>query len=144
MATDPIFVCEILSTFIVTSFRGERCPSGKCWARQTRKKATKEINVRSNLYLHITKIFCMTDCLPMVFYVIFYSHDIVWYCMELLCILWYCIVFMSFHCIIWYCMVLYYILRYCMVLHCWLRRAGCISQDTYLLYLIIIDSTMFL
>ena len=31
-------------------------------------------------------------------------------------------------------MVLYYILRYCMVLHCWVRRAGCISQDTYLLY----------
>ena len=30
-------------------------------------------------------------------------------------------------------MVLYYILQYCMVLHCWLRRAGCISQDTYLL-----------
>ena len=63
-------------------------------------------------------------------------HGIVSYCMELLCILWYRIVFMSFHCIIWYCMVLYYILRYCMVLHCWLRRAGCISQDTYLLYII--------
>ena len=63
-------------------------------------------------------------------------HGIVWYCMELLCILWYRIVFMSFHCIIWYCMVLYYILRYCMVLHCWVRRAGCISQDTYLLYFI--------
>ena len=42
--------------------------------------------------------------------------------------------FMSFHCIVWYCMVLYYILRYCMVLPCWVRRAGCISQDTYLLY----------
>ena len=42
---------------------------------------------------------------------------------------------MSLHCIVWYCMVLYYILRYCMVLHCWVRRAGCISQDTYLLYL---------
>jgi len=62
-------------------------------------------------------------------------HGIVWYCMEFLCILWYPIVFMSFHCIVWYCMVLYYILRYCMVLHCWLRRAGCISQDTYLLYI---------
>ena len=61
-------------------------------------------------------------------------HGIVWYCMEFLCILWYPIVFMSFHCIVWYCMVLYYILRYCMVLHCWLRRVGCISQDTYLLY----------
>ena len=48
-------------------------------------------------------------------------HDSVLYCMELLCILWYCIVL---HCIIWYCMVL----------HCWLRRVGCISQDTYLLY----------
>ena len=57
-----------------------------------------------------------------------------WYCMVLLCILWYRIVFMSFHCILWYSMVLYYILRYCMVLHCWLRRAGCIWQDTYLLY----------
>ena len=32
---------------------------------------------------------------------------------------------MSLHCIIWCCMVLY----------CWLRRAGCISQDTYLLYI---------
>ena len=31
-------------------------------------------------------------------------HGIVWYCMELLCILWYRIVFMSFHCIVWYCM----------------------------------------
>ena len=41
-------------------------------------------------------------------------HGIVSYCMELLCILWYRIVFMS---IVWYCMVLYYILRYCMVLH---------------------------
>ena len=27
-------------------------------------------------------------------------------------------------------------LRYCMVLHCWLRRAGCISQDNYLLYIL--------
>ena len=36
-------------------------------------------------------------------------------------------------------MVLYYILRYCMVLHCWLRRAGCISQDTYLLLYIYHD-----
>ena len=31
---------------------------------------------------------------------------------------------MSLHCIVWCCRVLY----------CWLRRAGCISQDTYLLY----------
>ena len=38
-------------------------------------------------------------------------------------------------CIVWYCMVVYYILRYCIVLHCWLRRAGCISQDTYLVYI---------
>ena len=56
-------------------------------------------------------------------------HGIVWYCMELLCILSYCIVFS----IVWYWMVLYYTFRYCMVLHCWLRRAACISQDTYLL-----------
>ena len=34
---------------------------------------------------------------------------------------------MSLHCIVWCCRVLY----------CWLRRAGCISQDTYLLYLLI-------
>ena len=27
-------------------------------------------------------------------------------------------------------------MKECMVLHCWLRRAGCISQDTYLLYYI--------
>ena len=33
---------------------------------------------------------------------------------------------MSLHCIVWCCRVLY----------CWLRRAGCISQDTYLLYLL--------
>ena len=32
---------------------------------------------------------------------------------------------MSLHCIVWCCRVLY----------CWLRRAGCISQDTYLLYI---------
>ena len=31
---------------------------------------------------------------------------------------------MSLHCIVWCCMVLY----------CWLWRASCISQDTYLLY----------
>ena len=31
---------------------------------------------------------------------------------------------MSLHCIVWCCMVL----------NCWLRHAGCISQDTYLLY----------
>ena len=35
---------------------------------------------------------------------------------------------MSCHCIVWCCMVLY----------CWLRRAGCISQDTYLLYIQVI------
>ena len=35
---------------------------------------------------------------------------------------------MSLHCIVWCCMVLY----------CWLRRAGCISQDTYLLYIILL------
>ena len=34
-------------------------------------------------------------------------HGIVWYCMELLCILWYRIVFMSFHCIKWYCIISY-------------------------------------
>ena len=33
--------------------------------------------------------------------------------------------------IVWYCMVLHGIVLY----HCWLRRAGCVSQDTYLLYL---------
>ena len=33
---------------------------------------------------------------------------------------------MSLHCIVWCCRVLY----------CWLWRAGCISQDTYLLYII--------
>ena len=32
---------------------------------------------------------------------------------------------MSLHCIVWCCMVLY----------CWLLRAGCISQDTYLLFM---------
>ena len=34
-----------------------------------------------------------------------FMHGIVWYCMELLCNLWYRIVFMSFHCIAWYCIV---------------------------------------
>ena len=86
--------------------------------------------------------------------------------MELNCILWYCIVSygielylmvlhwycMVFHCIAWYCMVLQDVALYCTVshciilnltilhgialYHCWLRRAGCISQDTYLLYLV--------
>ena len=57
---------------------------------------------------------------------------------------------MVLHGIAWYCMVLHDIALYCMVshcivlnltalhgvalYHCWLRRAGCISQDTYLLY----------
>ena len=50
---------------------------------------------------------------------------IVGYCMELLCMLWYRIVSM------FYRMVLHGIVLYLMVLHCWLRRAGCISQDTY-------------
>ena len=36
---------------------------------------------------------------------------------------------MSLHCIVWCCRVLY----------CWLRRAGCISQDTYLLYQFLIS-----
>ena len=31
------------------------------------------------------------------------------------------------------CMVSYAIL-YCMLLHCWLRCAGCVSQDAYLLH----------
>ena len=42
-------------------------------------------------------------------------HGIVWYCMELLCILWYRIVFMSFHCIVWYCIISYGIAWYCIV-----------------------------
>ena len=93
------------------------------------------------------------------------SHGIVWYCMELNCILWYCIVSygielylmvlhwycMVFHCIAWYCMVLQDVALYCTVshciilnltilhgialYHCWLRRAGCISQDTYIYFI---------
>ena len=72
------------------------------------------------------------------------SHCIVWYCMELNFILWYCIVSYCIafvlHGIAWYCIVLcgialYRIKSYGIALyHCWLRRAGCISQDTYLLY----------
>ena len=74
--------------------------------------------------------------------------------MELNCILWYCIVSygiaLVLHGISLYCMVLqdvalYGTVLHCIVLnlmvlhgialyHCWLRRAGCISQDTYLLY----------
>ena len=30
----------------------------------------------------------------------------------------------------WYCMVLY-----CIVLRSWLRRAGCVSQDAYILHM---------
>ena len=40
---------------------------------------------------------------------------------------------MSLHCIVWCCMVLY----------CWLWRAGCISQDTYLLYLSNLQWTLY-
>ena len=51
--------------------------------------------------------------------------------------------FYAFHCIAWHCMVLHGIALYLMVphifmsFHCWLRRAGCISQDTYLLYIVV-------
>ena len=37
------------------------------------------------------------------------------------------------HVIAFYRMVLHGIVLSLTVLHCWLRRAGCISQDTYLL-----------
>merc|ERR1712237_234760 len=62
-------------------------------------------------------------------------HVIELYPMVLHCILWYCIG------IAWYCEMLHCIVLNLTVLHgialyhCWLRRAGCISQDTYLLYM---------
>ena len=62
----------------------------------------------------------------------FVLHGIVWYCMELICILRYRIDF-KFN-----CMVLHGILLYLTVLHCWLPRAG--SQDFYLLYIINAES----
>ena len=57
-------------------------------------------------------------------------HGIVWYCMELLCILWYRI----FSC---HSIVLYGIVLYLTVLHgiALLASARCISQDTYQFYL---------
>ena len=42
----------------------------------------------------------------------------------------YCIVL---HCIVWYLMLSNSIARYCMLLHCWLRCAGCVLQDAYVL-----------
>ena len=33
----------------------------------------------------------------------------------------------------------YYMVLYCIVLHSWLRRAGCVSQDAYILHNIVID-----
>ena len=61
----------------------------------------------------------------LIFMISIVLPGIVGYCMELLCMLWYRIVSM------FYRMVLHGIVLYLMVLHCWLRRAGCISQDTY-------------
>ena len=53
------------------------------------------------------------------------SHGIVWYCMELNCILGYCIIsygielyLMVLH---WYCLVLHGIAWYCKMLHCIVR-----------------------
>ena len=50
-----------------------------------------------------------------------------WYCMVLQDVALYCTVL---HCIVLNLTVLHGIALY----HCWLRRTGCISQDTYLLY----------
>ena len=36
---------------------------------------------------------------------------------------------------VWYLMISYdSIAWYCMLLRCWLRRAGCVSQDAYILH----------
>ena len=64
------------------------------------------------------------------------SHDIVLYCTELNCIIWYCTVLQVI------ALFSYGIARYCMVLHgivlylgiALLAPAGCFSQNTYLLY----------
>ena len=64
-------------------------------------------------------------------------HGIVWYCMDMLCILWHCIVLhvIALHCMVLHGIVLYQygIAWYCIVGF----GAGCISQDTYLLYICI-------
>ena len=70
----------------------------------------------------------------------FYAfHCISWHRMVMHGYALYLMVLHSFacHCIVlygiaWYCIISYGIAWYCIV---WLRRAGCISQDTYLLYI---------
>ena len=57
-------------------------------------------------------------------------YDIEWYCMILYCIALYCIKsYVQYYTVLHGIALLY---------HYWLRRESCISQDTYLLYYIII------
>ena len=71
-------------------------------------------------------------------------HGIELYLLVLHCILWYYIG-IAWHCMLLQDVALYCTVSHCIVLnftvlhgialyHCWLRRVGCISQDTYLLY----------
>ena len=52
-------------------------------------------------------------------------HFWVWYCMELNCILWYCIISYGIELylmvLLWYCLVLHGIAWYCKMLHCIVR-----------------------
>ena len=66
-------------------------------------------------------------------------HGIVWYRMEFLCILWYPIVFMSFHCIVWYCFISYGIAWYCIVGF----GARAVSRKTPIYFMIIIYIVVF-
>ena len=59
------------------------------------------------------------------------SYDIFSYLMVLHGIELYCIVSYGILC---YLMVSNSIALYCMLLHCWLRRTGCVLQDAYLLH----------
>ena len=63
--------------------------------------------------------------------VIFYWY---WYCMVLYCTALYCIVSYGILC---YLIVSNSIAQYCTLLRCWLRRAGCVSQDAYILHRLI-------
>ena len=76
--------------------------------------------------LHGIVLHCMISVLHSIV-----LHGIACHCIVLYGIEWYCMILYG---IALYRIKSYGIVWYCMVLHCRLQRAGCISQDTYLLY----------
>ena len=68
-----------------------------------------------------TAFYCIKWC-------ILFPYGIAWCCIVLHCIALYCIVSYG---ILWYLMTPAW---YCMLLRCWLWRAGCVSQDAYILH----------